>query len=115
MSHIREFARSRFLSYGTALALLVNCSSWLFLTGRIAPQEQHIALHYNIYFGIDLVGPWWYLILLPIAGVATLLVNLFLSVILLKREKVLAYFLTVTSILVQGFFFLAVYLALTQV
>ena len=115
MSHIRAFARNRFLSYGTALALLINCLSWLFLSGRITPQEQQIALHYNIYFGIDLVGPWWYLLLLPGAGIATLLVNAALSVILLQREKILWYFLTVTSILVQGFFFLAVSLALTQV
>ena len=115
MSRIGEFARNRFLLYGTALALLLHCLLWLFLSSRIMPQEQSIALHYNIYFGIDLVGPWWYLLLHPLAAAAVLLVNGVLSVILLRREKILSYFLTATSILVQGFFFLAVTLALTQI
>lgn len=71
-------------------------------------------LHYNIYFGIDLLGPWWYVLFLPGAGLLIIFGNFLISVLLLKRERLVAYFLSVASVVVQIFLMLTGYLSLTQ-
>ncbi|MFH1171566.1 MAG: hypothetical protein V1778_03445 [bacterium] len=115
LSHLRDFFKDRFLFFGSLFALLENSVLWLFLSSRVEPQTQNIPLHYNIYFGIDLVGPWWYLLLIPAAGLLALCVNSVLSLILQKREKVIPYFLLLTSIFLQAICFWALYLMLQQV
>jgi hypothetical protein len=60
----------------------------------IRPREASIVLHYNIYFGVDLLGAWWHAYLLP--GVACLLFggHLFLARSFYhKRERVASYLL----------------------
>ena len=40
---------------------------------RIRPSETILPLHYNIFFGIDLVGYWWQFFLFPAASTALFL------------------------------------------
>ncbi|MFC1687843.1 hypothetical protein ACFL0L_04660 [Patescibacteria group bacterium] len=42
---------------------------------RVKPTQLPVPLHYNIFFGIDLVGDWWFLYLLPALGMVLLLMN----------------------------------------
>ncbi len=72
-------------------------------------------LHYNIYYGIDLVGPWWYLFALPAGGLAILLVNGVLSVLLERRDVAISFLLTGASLLLQAGVFFAASLTLNNV
>lgn len=79
----------------------MNATLWMFLILRSVPVEDSIPVHYNIYFGIDLIGPWWYRFAFPAFGSVAILVNGVLSVLLYEREETAAYFFTVASVFVQ--------------
>lgn len=111
----QSFLSNPFLLTATLVAFLGNAALWVLLAFRLQPRAEVVPLHYNIYFGIDLVGPWWYTYILAIAGLLVFIVNLLLTIAIASRERVAAYFLTMGSILVQIVCFLTVYLMLTQI
>lgn len=115
MSRLRAFLKQPFLVIATALAALGNGGLWVFFLLNVLPQEQNVPLHYNIYFGIDLIGPWWYRFGFPVAGAVVFFVNTIFSVLLESRERVTSHFLAVGNALVQGLLFLAAYFSITQV
>ena len=52
-------------------ALLLLLIGWGMLIYFIRPRETPLILHYNVYFGVDLLGTWWQAYVLQ--GVASLL------------------------------------------
>ena len=68
---------------------------WWYLISNIRPDAGQIFLHYNIIFGVDLVGDWWRIYYLPLAGVAVTLLNYFFSLMLYSVDKFLARILSV--------------------
>ena len=51
-----------------SLSLFLNLATWTWLLWQISPTSGQIFLHYNILFGVDLVGPWWKILYLPITA-----------------------------------------------
>jgi hypothetical protein len=51
-----------------------------------------VPLHYNIYSGIDLFGPWWRIFMIPAIGLIIFVLNLILAVGIWPRDRVLSYF-----------------------
>ena len=45
----------------------------------IQPSETRIVLHYNVYFGVDLLGLWWQAYLLPLLGAIFFVGHFFLA------------------------------------
>lgn len=45
----------------------------------IRPGGTSLVLHYNVYFGVDLLGVWWQVYMLPLLGVLFLLLHTFLA------------------------------------
>lgn len=87
---------------GNLLAgIFFNLAIWLVLCLNFKPQNDPIILHYNIYFGIDLIGPWHKIYLLPVFGLACFFINFLISVILYGRERLLSYFFIFISSLTQ--------------
>ncbi len=84
-----------------AAALLANAAAWALIVWRIEPSELPVPLHYNIYFGIDLIGPWWHLYLIPFSGTALICINLVLSFILYTRLRLPARFLVAVAAALQ--------------
>ena len=87
----------------TNLILSIIC--WLFslvwLYFKIAPQVEPIALRYTIYFGIDLIGPWYYVYIFPSVGIIIILINFILAYYIFLKIKILSYFLVLTSTAIQ--------------
>jgi len=73
----------------------------MFVFWKIHPQEEPIYLHYNIYFGINLIGPYFEIYYLPLSGLVIFLVNFLLSAIIYNKEKIIVNFLFITNVLVQ--------------
>jgi len=65
--------------------------SWVYLYMKVKPQEDPIFLHYNIYFGVDLIGNWYLIFLMPAIGLACFFINLVFSYIIYKRSKIISY------------------------
>lgn len=60
-----------------AVLPLVLCAGLLLYFVR--PGETSIILHYNVYFGVDLLGLWWQAYALPVLGMFFVLGHYFLA------------------------------------
>ncbi|MBU2542597.1 hypothetical protein KJ785_03490 [Patescibacteria group bacterium] len=89
------------------LALILNITNWIWLLWEIRPQDELIFLHYNILFGVDLIGPWWKVLYLPIVGLLIILINIFLGWTLFGKDKFFAYILNFVAVFCQVFLLLA--------
>jgi len=101
--------RNKFFFIGFSLSLLLNLINWFFLYFKfpLVKDIPAIPLHYNIYFGIDLIGPPIRIFILPLFGFLVVLVNLILSYIIYIKERLLSYFLVGGSILIEIFLLIA--------
>lgn len=71
--------------------------SWVLGTGllcwRILPLvygRDSVPLHYNIYVGIDVFGPWWMLFQVTFLSLAIALINVLVTATVLKKRPMLA-------------------------
>ncbi|RMD59234.1 hypothetical protein D6821_01675 [Candidatus Parcubacteria bacterium] len=89
--HLRRFflpsaqLKNVFLFWGAVL-LLINALNWLlahYIVGRIIVSGQDLALlHYNVNFGVNLIGPIREMYTLPFIGLMVTVVNYFIVVAL---------------------------------
>jgi len=84
-----------------ALALFFNLALWVILISMIRPTTDSIVLHYNIYFGINLVGEWWKIYFIPGVSFLIFIVNLYLGLRLYQKRSLLTYFLSFFSLFIQ--------------
>ena len=87
-------------------SFIINIAIWISLWLKIRPlayisEFGDIPLHYNIYFGIDKIGPWYFTLVMPIIGLLVIIVNNALGYIFYHKEKVVSYFLIFTELLIQ--------------
>lgn len=74
----------------------------------IIREQEFIPLHYNIYFGIDRFGPWYYIFVPGALGLALLLINLVFQAAFFRRERILSQFFAVTTVFAEILLFVAV-------
>jgi hypothetical protein len=73
------------------VGLFFNLVLYLSLVLGIVRGSEPVVLHYSVYFGIDLIGPWPQLYFMPAVGTLLFLVNLTLALFFYKKEKVASY------------------------
>ncbi|MBI2551822.1 hypothetical protein HYW17_00785 [Candidatus Uhrbacteria bacterium] len=76
----------RYLTIATAVLIF---GQLLILALGIAPQEDPIFLHYTTAFGVDFIGAWYLVYLIPLASSIILGVNGLLARILVRRDPYL--------------------------
>jgi len=109
---IRNLIGDKRIKIITAIALLLNLISWVggILIIRFLGNEQAV-LHYNIVFGIDLIGDPKGVLLIPVAGLLIILSNLLLAASLSDaRDKILSIMFLSVSLVSNFFVVLAIYL-----
>lgn len=74
-----------------SLVLAIVSTFWIFYKLR-APGSFN-PLHYNIFFGIDRIGPWYVLLRYPLAVCGALLLNFYMGYIIFPQDKYLSYYL----------------------
>lgn len=89
------YLRDRWISVPLLGVFLIQVFLWWYLIANIRPDAGQIFLHYNIIFGVDLVGEWWRLYLKPLVGIAVLLLNYTFSNMFYSTDKFLARLLSV--------------------
>jgi len=102
-----SYNRDKFIRINLFFSLVINILIWLWLSLQIRALPELIPLHYNIYFGIDLLGYWYQVFLMPFFGILVILLNFFLGSIIYQKEKILSKFLAGTSSFIQVIIFLA--------
>ncbi len=87
--------------------ILCQIFIWGYLIYYIHPSDQQLFLHYNIIFGVDLVGQWWKMYYLPVGGLLIMIFNYFTSFVFYDSEKMLGRFLSVATALLHIFLVIA--------
>jgi hypothetical protein len=86
----RLYFRDLWISLPLVGVFFIQIYIWYDLIANIHPDMGQIFLHYNIVFGVDLVGDWWRIFLLPGAGLLVLAVNYILSYSFYGSDKFMA-------------------------
>ena len=105
---IKLFFGEEYLNSRIVLALIFSCIfinmvDWLALALFLrASTESMIILHYNVYFGVDLMGNVKQAYFLPLVGLIILAINFSLSIYFYKlRERIATYILLITALAIQ--------------
>ena len=79
------------------------------------PQDETIFLHYNIYYGVDLIGGWYQIYLyIPFIALIVFFINVFISYILYKRDVKLTYLIQGLNVFLQVSILVSTYLIVQQ-
>jgi len=98
----QDFFRSSLVQWVIIAALFVNFGNWAAIAYFIRPVDFPIILHYNIYFGVDVIGAWWQVYFLPLIGLAILSVNTVLGYLFYQqKERIVAHLLLLATLIVQ--------------
>lgn len=89
------------------VGLPLNIILWLIIFIYVKPVVEPIPLHYNIYFGIDLLDYWYKFFYLPAVGLIILAGNLILSAYLSRHDDLIAYFFIISAGAIQLILILA--------
>lgn len=102
--------------YKDKLAFWLINVSFLFIVAIIGlffvkkiKHDPLAVLHYNIYAGIDILGSWHWLYIMPIIIVAISMIDFLLANLLWTKVRVMSYFLLTTIMLINMFMFLFLY------
>jgi len=93
-----------------AAGLLLNVYSWLWLWLYIPQELDQLFLHYNILFGVDLIGSYGQAFLVPLSGLIILLLNTIVGWVLYKKDKFIAQVLILMAAIAQVFLAIQSYL-----
>ena len=88
------YFRDLWISVPLASIALIQAFLWFSLLRNVTADSGQIFLHYNIIFGVDLVGDWWQLYYLPGVGLLIVLLNYLFSSATYASDKFLARFLS---------------------
>jgi len=98
----KDFFQSRINFWLIALNIFANIINWVILAIFIHPIDKNIILHYNVYFGVDIMGNWKQVFIMPSIGLILFLINGFLAAYFYKnKERIAGYILLITSFMAQ--------------
>ncbi len=104
LSAFRDMWQHPFFRVVTSLSLLTWLASVALLSVRVLPiiyGKTAVPLHYNIHIGVDTVGPWWRIYLVPVIGLIIIVTNIFLARFMWSRDPVLSHVAGITALLLQ--------------
>ncbi|MDI6778223.1 MAG: hypothetical protein QMD77_03455 [Patescibacteria group bacterium] len=82
-------------------AVILNVIMWLAVWRIVQPTDQPLILHYNVYFGIDAIGDWRNIYLMPALALALLIANAVLSRFFYYKERLASYLFALMALVVQ--------------
>lgn len=87
--------------FSLVLAVFSNLGMWVAIWWIVEPTDRPIILHYNVYFGVDAIGDWRNIFLMPALAAAILLANAVLSRFFYYKERLASYLFAGMALLVQ--------------
>jgi len=83
---------------------------WFYALSHIQSDAGQYFLHYNIIFGVDLVGAWWKILMLPIGGLMIIIFNYLISILIYNQDKLIARLLPVFTSVFEIFLAWSIFL-----
>ena len=100
------FLKNKIIAANLIISIIINISIWINLL-RIKKVDEMIPLHYNVYFGIDYIGDWHKIFIIPLIGIIILFVNFLLALLIYYKDKFISYILVFVALFIQIILFLA--------
>lgn len=99
---LREFLKNKIIFWLSIFAFIVNAANWLVLMIFIQPVDLPLILHYNVYFGVDIMGNWREVFFSPAIGIVLFIINFLLAFYFYKsRERIISYLLMIGTLMIQ--------------
>jgi hypothetical protein len=111
--HPKVYWKDRWVAGSGIVLLISQIFMWVYALKVTPNTEEHLFLHYNIIFSVDLAGEWWKIFFVPIGGVLILFANVGMSWFLYGEDKILARFLSVIGAFLNLCIAWALYLILS--
>ena len=116
---VREMWKLRYFKVAVAASILLWLGTTILPSVKVLPSiygKTATPLHYNIHIGVDTVGPWWQIYLVPLIGLLVMLINLLLARYMWTRDPMLSHVAAAATVFLQMVLFVAmifiVYLSL---
>ena len=93
--HLKVYWQDRWIAGSAAVLALCQLFMWIYTTVFTPRTQEHLFLHYNIIFGVDLAGEWWRIFFVPLVGLFVFFANFGASWFFYGEDKILARFLSV--------------------
>lgn len=100
---LKLFFKDYYAAGGIATAVLADIFLWIYISLRARTLGDLAFLHYTIHFGVDFIGAWTRLLLLPALGLLIIAVHTALGYWLYGQLKELARFVLVSQAVLCGF------------
>lgn len=98
----KKYWQSRIVLWLLFSALVGNLADWAIILIFIRPTVPTIILHYNVYFGVDMMGDWRWVFILPGIGLLLLIINNSLAMYFYSnKERIASYILLMAALMVQ--------------
>lgn len=98
----QEYFKSHIVVWLLLLGFLTNLINWIILKIWIKPVDFSVILHYNVYFGVDLIGNYAQVYMLPMIGLMLFLINFLLAMFFYeKKERIASYVLLMAAVMIQ--------------
>jgi hypothetical protein len=98
----QSFYHNTFVRFSLLAVFILQAASFIVLGFFVRSQQSIIILHYNVYFGVDLVGAWGQIFMVPSIALVFVITNTFLAQWFYnQKERVASYVLLLASILVS--------------
>lgn len=106
----RTYWKDGYMRSALALSVAGNVFSWVYPLWHRQGSDGSAILHYNFLVGVDFIGSFDLVFILPMTGLLILLFNSVMASAFYKDERLAAYLLTMSAVLVQFFLAVAIYL-----
>ena len=103
----RFFIEDNAILVTAIFSVLMNVLLYYLLFTKIPRDQETITLHYNIFFGIDLIGVWYKVFVIPAIGTVIFFTNFFLAYRLINTDALLRYLLVSFCVVAQLLLLLA--------
>lgn len=97
------FLKDRYIASSLVVSAVLLAIAWWATVTRVHPNADQVYLHYSIIFGIDLLGEWWKLWLVPVGATSLLVFNLVVSYAAYGRDKAVGRLISVLTICLEVF------------
>lgn len=102
MFPITIYLKDRWISMPFVMAVAFLIFTIWHTALKVQPTSEPVFLHYNIIFGVDLIGEWWKLWFIPLSGLVIFVLNYGLSYFLYNKDKFLSRFLSIITALLEA-------------
>lgn len=92
------------------ISFLLNLAGWILPYLLIKPVPEPIILHYNIYFGVDLIGEWYRIFFLPASATILLLINIACGVLIYRKDATISRIFFGGAVIIQLLTLISTYL-----